>query len=97
MPIIRMAWPFSNDRRTRNVHHIRPNHWPGYQPFTVWKDLIMEPKVFFATVRDSTNDKGYAILDIECRFEDGQKFAAVKVDGEFPELAQKIATFLTTF
>lgn len=31
---------------------------------------------------------------LECRFADGQKFAAVKVDGCYPELAHLISTML---
>lgn len=49
-----------------------------------------EPNVVRATVRDA-DDK----LHIECRFSDGQKFAAVIVDADFPVLAQKIAEFLS--
>lgn len=51
-----------------------------------------EPIVVYATVRpNGTGDD----LDIECRFSDGQKFAAVKVDGGFPELTYRIANFLS--
>ncbi len=55
----------------------------------------MEPKVIFATVRDSEDDQGFSVLDIECRFSDGQKFAAVQVDCGFPELALRISEFLS--
>ena len=55
-----------------------------------------EPKVIYATVRESVDDAwDLPINDIECRFDDGQKFAAIVVDGDFPELAHSIATFLT--
>lgn len=54
----------------------------------------MESQVLFAGVRDSKDDNGFPVLDIECRFSDGQKFAAVQVDGRFPELAMRIAEFL---
>lgn len=56
----------------------------------------MEPQVIFAGVRDSEDDQGFPIFDIECRFSDGQKFAAVQVDGNFPELARRIAEFLSS-
>lgn len=49
----------------------------------------MEPKVIFCTVRDGDDE-----WHIECRFDDGQKFAAITVDYDFPQLAHKIADFL---
>lgn len=49
-----------------------------------------EPRVNFATVRDCEDE-----LHVECRFWDGQKFAAVTVDRNFPQLAQDIATYLS--
>ena len=55
----------------------------------------MEPQVLFAGVRDREDDQGFPVFDIECRFSDGQKFAAVQVDGLFPELAMRIAEFLS--
>ena len=48
-----------------------------------------EPKVVFATVRDAEVE-----IHIECRFSDGQKFAAIVVDGEFPSLATQICEML---
>lgn len=48
-----------------------------------------EPKVVFATVRDAIDD-----IHIECRFSDGQKFAAITVDSEFPSLARQICEML---
>lgn len=57
----------------------------------------MEPTVTYATVRDSQDDKGFPVFDIECRFSDGQKFVSVKVDGDFPELAARISNFLSTY
>ncbi len=54
-----------------------------------------EPKVIFATVRDSEDENGVLVNDIECRFDDGQKFAAVQVSGELPDLAMGIANFLS--
>jgi len=50
---------------------------------------MSEPKVISATVRDGEDE-----LHIECRFDDGQKFAAVTVAAEFEELAQAICEFL---
>lgn len=60
-------------------------------------DLIMteEAKVTHATVRISEDGRGTESYDIECRFSDGQKFAAIQVDGEFPKLAQRICSALT--
>jgi hypothetical protein len=54
----------------------------------------MEPQVIFSGVRDSEDDNGFPVFDIECRFSDGQKFAAIQVDGDFPELAFRIAELL---
>ncbi len=48
-----------------------------------------EPRITHCGVRDGDDE-----YHIECRFDDGQKFAAVKVDGEFPLLAEFIAAFL---
>jgi hypothetical protein len=50
-----------------------------------------EPSVVSATVRDTGDD-----WHIECRFSDGQKFAAVRVDYDCPELANRIAKVLTS-
>ena len=56
----------------------------------------MEPQLIFAGVRDSEDEQGFQVLEIECRFNDGQKFAAVQVDGSFPELARRIAELLNS-
>jgi len=56
----------------------------------------MEPKVKYCTVRDAINENGLDELHIECRFEDGQKFPAVVVDGEFEDLAFAIKDFLNS-
>lgn len=53
---------------------------------------MSEPTVTHATVRDAVDE-----LHIECRFSDGQKFAAVKVDAEFPELASLVAELLNNW
>jgi hypothetical protein len=55
-----------------------------------------EPKVIRAGVRSTTDEFGYPMLDIECRFSDGQKFAAVRVDGDYESLAHDIADFLNS-
>ena len=57
----------------------------------------MEPQLIFAGVRDSEDEQGFPVLEIECRFNDGQKFAAVQVDGKFPELAMRIVKLLNSF
>lgn len=49
-----------------------------------------EPNVIFATVRESISDE----IPIECRFDDGQKFAAVVVAAGHERLAGRIADFL---
>lgn len=51
---------------------------------------IQEPKVIYATIRESDN------WGIECRFSDGQKFAAVTVDIEPEQLAHDICDFLNS-
>jgi hypothetical protein len=57
-------------------------------------DHIPEPRVIDATVLATCDADGYPCFDIECRFQDGKKFAAVRVDNEFPELAYLIAELL---
>lgn len=56
--------------------------------------MTEEAKVTHATVRTSEDGRGIESYDIECRFSDGQKFAAIQVDGEFPKLAQRICAAL---
>ena len=56
---------------------------------------MSEPKILYATVRESEDRMGEAHYDIECRFANGEKFAAVRVDIEFPELAARIAEYLS--
>lgn len=51
--------------------------------------LEPEPEIIYATVRD-----GYDEWHIECRFADGQKYAAVKVSREFENLAHRICDYL---
>lgn len=57
----------------------------------------IESEVVHATVRESQDDKGYVVWDIECWFKDGQKYAAVQVDGDCLHLAQRIAKHLSEF
>lgn len=51
----------------------------------------MEPKVTSATVRDGGDE-----WHIECRFSDGQKFAAITVDRECEALAHQVAKALNS-
>lgn len=53
-----------------------------------------EPTIIDATVREGIDDLGDSEWHIECRFSDGQKFAPIIVDGEFPELADRIRDFI---
>ena len=53
------------------------------------KLVPVEPTVIFCTQRMCEDE-----IHIECRMSDGQKGAFVKVDIEFPELADKIEAFL---
>lgn len=55
---------------------------------------MSEPEIDYCTVRCATDEKGIDSFHIECRFKDGQKFAPIEVDGEFPDLADDIAKFL---
>jgi hypothetical protein len=50
-----------------------------------------EPKLLFCGVRD-----GGDFWHLECRFDDGQKFAAVQVSIEHEKLADEIAAYLNT-
>jgi hypothetical protein len=52
--------------------------------------------VEFATVRLAVDDDGVSHYSIECRFADGQKYAPVTVDGDHPELAQRIVEMLNS-
>jgi hypothetical protein len=50
-----------------------------------------EPKLLFCGVRD-----GGDFWHLECRFDDGQKFAAIQVDKDHEKLADEIAAYLNT-
>lgn len=47
-----------------------------------------------ASIRDSFDDDGLKVQDIECWMDDGQKFAAIQVDSDYPNLARFIADAL---
>ena len=51
-------------------------------------------KIVGVTIRDSYAAGGDLVLDLESRFADGQKFAAIQVDGGLPALAESVCTFL---
>lgn len=53
------------------------------------KDNLIEPNLIKVSQRDAIDE-----IHLECRFSDGQKFAAVTIDKDFPELANKIEGFL---
>jgi hypothetical protein len=55
-----------------------------------------EPKVVLCTQRLAEDKDGIVEIHLECRFSDGQKFAAVVIDSDFPELADSIEQFLNT-
>jgi len=57
---------------------------------------MSESKVIYATVRDAEDADGVEELHLECRFADGQKFAAVVIDGEFNDLAHALCDFLNS-
>lgn len=48
-----------------------------------------EPKLLFCGVRDALD-----VWHTECRFDDGQKFAAIEVDYEHEDLADTVAWLL---
>lgn len=52
--------------------------------------LLIPHGVSFCTVREASDDTGEE-WHLECRFEDGAKFAAVKIDYDRPELADFLA------
>jgi hypothetical protein len=60
----------------------------------------VEPKLLFCTKRDGWDEfdakceHEAPYVDLECRFSDGQKFNAVRIDASFPELAESIYGFL---
>lgn len=53
---------------------------------------MSEPRLIYATVRESEGD-----IHIECRFDDGQKFAAIHVAEGFDRLASDICAALNHF
>lgn len=57
---------------------------------------MSEPTVTFCTQRTAEDENGIEEIHLECRFSDGQKFAAVIISSDFPELANKIEAFLNS-
>ncbi len=57
---------------------------------------MKEPGLIFCTQRDGYDGIGEdpAYIDLECRFDDGQKFAAVRIHKEFANMANAICDFL---
>lgn len=55
---------------------------------------MTEPNLLFCGVRSAIDEDDIEEFHIECRFADGQKRAAIVVDGEFPELADLVAKLL---
>lgn len=49
-----------------------------------------ENRVVYACTREALDE-----IHIECRFEDGQKYAPIIVDEDLPQLAQRIAAYLS--
>jgi hypothetical protein len=90
-----LAWALEDETQERVTTDMRRRLWKGLhtgkipagpqEPVT----LTDEPTVTHATIRDGGDE-----LHIECRFSDGQKFAAITVDSEFPGLAQWIVAAL---
>ena len=52
---------------------------------------MKEPQLTYITNRVCEGD-----FQLECRFTDGQKFAAITVDENFPELADLVCRLLNT-
>jgi len=55
---------------------------------------MSEPKILMCTLRDAITPNDLEEIHIECRFEDGQKLAAVVINSDFPILAETIKKFL---
>lgn len=51
-------------------------------------------RVIYAAVRDAHSGDGEYELHIECRFENGEKYAPIKVDAMHADLADQIAQML---
>lgn len=50
---------------------------------------MTEPALKYCTVREGGDE-----WHLECRFSDGQKYAAIRVDGECPRLAERVSSLL---
>lgn len=75
------------------------NDFPYYQLRLIDDGKSEEPKVIYATVREAISTQEAAggkesEWHIECRFEDGQKYAAIKVVHEMEALADLVAELL---
>lgn len=59
---------------------------------------MSEARVIGVTIRDDGYDEEWDAeeLHLECRFENGEKYAAVVVDGSKPELARIITDYLNS-
>lgn len=57
---------------------------------------MAEPKVIYAAVHEGEDAAGDQCWNINCRFDDGQKYVAVEVAYEMEELAHFIAAALTS-
>lgn len=57
---------------------------------------MLEPTVTYCTQRIAEDENGIEEIHLECRFSDGQKFAAIIVDSDFPGLADKLEAFLNS-
>jgi hypothetical protein len=51
---------------------------------------MTEPNLVYCSIVEYEDDDGFPICGLKCRFDDGQKFEAIEVDGEFPNLAEEV-------
>lgn len=56
--------------------------------------MIKEPGILFCTQRDAIDSYGLEEIHIECRFDNGDKTAAVIIDSDYQLLADSITEFL---
>lgn len=79
-------------------HYERTKDYPvTVYPPSVAHPPKTEPEVAFCTIRDAIDANEVESIHLECRFEDGQKFAAVEVAGGYDKLAHKLAHKLADF
>lgn len=55
---------------------------------------MSEPRLVYCAERVSGDEEE---IDIECRFEDGQKYTAIRVVSDNPKLATTIVTLLNSY